>query len=168
MSKSLPIPKFSQQGAAINAEVLEHSSEETLASRLREVIGSESVASFARRSGVGESVLRKYLDGAQPNANSVLLMSDAGGCTTDWLIAGRLPRMRADVRPPSRPANQTEIPSEESSDEFELLKRYRQADSEQKATVRTLLDAIANPGGMAWYRVGEAITRIANIFPRKH
>jgi hypothetical protein len=168
MSKYLPIPKFSQQGAAINPEVLERSSEETLASRLREVIGSESVASFARRSEVGESALRKYLDGAQPNANSVLLMSDAGGCTTDWLISGRTPRMRADVRPPCTPADQTEMLSAESSDEFELLKRYRQADSEQKATVRALLEAIAHPGGMAWYRLGEAITRIANIFPRKH
>lgn len=112
-------------------------------------------------------MLRKYLDGAQPNAKSVLLMSDAVGCTTDWLIAGRLPKMRAFVRPPSTPADQTEILSAESSDETELLKRYRQADSEQKATVRTLLDAIAHPGGMAWYRVGEAIALIANIFPRK-
>ncbi len=38
--------------------------EETLADRLQMIIGSESVASFAQRSGVGESLLRKYLNGA--------------------------------------------------------------------------------------------------------
>lgn len=166
MPEAPSLPIDSLHVAVSGSDRIVGSLEGTLAARLREVIGSESVAAFARRSGVGESVLRKYLDGAQPNANSVLLMCDAGGCTTDWLIAGRLPRMRADVSP-SSPEDQTETLSSESSDEFELLKRYRQADIEQRATVRALLEAIANPGGMAWYRVGEAITRIANIFPRK-
>jgi transcriptional regulator with XRE-family HTH domain len=137
--------------------------EETLADRLQMIIGSESVASFARRSGVGESVLRKYLNGASPNSNNLVLMADAGGCYVDWLACGRPPIMRAD------PVAGTERDGEASDteDEFLLLKRYRAADDDEKAAVRALLEAIANPGGGAWYRVGQAITSIANIFPRK-
>ncbi len=133
--------------------------EETLADRLKMIIGSESVASFARRSGVGESVLRKYLNGASPNSNNLVLMADAGGCYVDWLACGRPPIMRAD------PAADTA--RSDTEDEFLLLKRYRTADEEEKAAVRALLEAIANPGGGAWFRVGQAITSIANIFPRK-
>jgi hypothetical protein len=137
--------------------------EETLADRLQMIIGSESVASFARRSGVGESVLRKSLTGASPNSNNLVLMADAGGCYVDWLACGRPPIMRAD------PVAGTERDGEASDteDEFLLLKRYRAADDDEKAAVRALLEAIANPGGGAWYRVGQAITSIANIFPRK-
>lgn len=137
--------------------------EETLATRLITIIGSESVASFARRSGVGESLLRKYLNGSQPNASNLVLLADAGGCTIDWLAAGRPPRMRADS---CLNSNEENNPSA-IGDEFVLLKRYREAGVDQKAAVMVLLEAIENPGGMAWYRVGEAISRIANFFPRK-
>ncbi len=133
--------------------------EETLADRLQMIIGSESVASFARRSGVGESLLRKYLNGALPNSNNLVLLADAAGCYVDWLACGRPPIMRVD------PAAGTECSDTEG--EFLLLKRYRAADDDEKAAVRALLDAIANPGGGAWFRVGQAITSIANIFPRK-
>lgn len=137
--------------------------DETLASRLLMIIGSESVASFSRRSGVGESLLRKYLNGAQPNASNLILLADAGGCTIDWLAAGRQPRMRTAISADLSDATDPIA----ISDEFVLLKRYREADTDQKAAVMAVLDAITNPGGMAWYRAGEAIARIANIFPRK-
>ena len=139
------------------------STDEALADRLQMIIGSESVASFARRCGVGESLLRKYLNGALPNSKNLVLLADAGGCYVDWLASGRPPRMRAD------PAASTAQVDEKSvaEDEFLLLKRYRSADVDQKAAVRALLEAIANPGGGAWYRAGQAITSIANIFPRK-
>ncbi len=141
----------------------ENPDNETLAMRLTTVIGSESVASFARRSGVGESLLRKYLNGSQPNASNLVLLAKAGGCTIDWLVAGYPPRMRADIRiEPTEQNSNSPI-----GDEFMLLKSFREADADQRAAVMALLEAIANPGGMAWYRVGEAITRIANIFPRK-
>lgn len=140
-----------------------HFLDETLASRLLIIIGSESVSAFARRSGVGESLVRKYLNGAQPSAGNLVLLADAGACTIDWLAAGRLPKVRAERQ--SQPSSGP-MPSAES-DEFVLLQRYRQADIEQRAAVMALLDAITNPGGMSWYRAGEAITRIANIFPRK-
>ncbi len=134
-----------------------------LSTRLAQIIGSESVASFARRSGVGESLLRKYLKGAQPNAQNLVLLADAGGASVDWLATGRLPRTRAEVHlafPESSSAAT-------GNDEFLILTRYRQADPEQRAAIHALLEAIANPGGMAWYKLGEAIAKIANIFPRK-
>lgn len=62
-----------------------------LADRLQRIIGSESVAPFARRSGVGESLLRKYLNGALPNSNNLVLRADASGCYVDWLACGRPP-----------------------------------------------------------------------------
>jgi hypothetical protein len=139
------------------------STDEALADRLQRIIGSESVASFARRSGVGESLLRKYLNGALPNSNNLVLLADAGGCYVDWLASGRPPRMRAD-----RIASTTQVDDKSvAEDEFLLLKRYRAADDDQKAAVRALMEAIANPGGGAWYRAGQAITSIANIFPGK-
>ena len=137
--------------------------EETLATRLAQMIGSESVASFARRSGIGESLLRKYLNGAQPNAQNLVRMADVGGASVDWLASGRLPRTRAEVT--SADSGNSDLNT--GNDEFLLITRYRQADAEQKVAVRALLEAIANPGGMAWYRVGEAIAKIANIFPVK-
>ena len=135
------------------------STDEALADRLQRIIGSESVASFARRSGVGESLLRKYLNGALPNSNNLVLMADAAGCYVDWLACGRPPIMRVDS------VVGTEYSGTE--DEFLLLKRYRAADDDEKAAVRVLLEAIANPGGGAWFRAGQAITSVANIFPRK-
>ena len=137
--------------------------EESLADRLQMIIGSESVASFSRRSGVGESLLRKYLNGALPNSNNLVLLADAGGCYVDWLACGRPPRMRAE---PAADMGQGDDASV-AEDEFLLLKRYRAAADDQKAAVRALLEAIANPGGGTWYRAGQAITSIANIFPRK-
>lgn len=138
-------------------------SEDTLAMRLEQIIGSESVASFARRSGVGESLLRKYLKGAQPNAQNLVLLADAGGASVDWLAAGRFPRMRAEMQ-----SNISDDPIVATgNDEFKLITCYRQASPDQKAAVNALLEAIAHPGGIAWFRVGEAVARIANIFPRK-
>lgn len=128
---------------------------ETIATRLLETIGDESVASFAKRSGVGESLLRKYLSGSQPSAENLLKLADAGAVNVAWLIDGRLPI----ALPLTGPAEGVSDPSES-----QLLVRYRAANDLQKDAVQKLLDAIANPGGMAWYRVGQAISKIANIF----
>lgn len=153
--------KAPKKGAETSVE--QPSVDETLADRLKMIIGSESVASFARRSGVGESLLRKYLSGALPNSNNLVLLADAGGCYVDWLACGRPPIMRA------APATGAELTDGASGaeDEFLLLKRYRAATDEERSAVQALLDAIANPSGGAWYRAGQAITSIANIFPRK-
>lgn len=68
--------------------------ESELKDRLRSVMGEESQASFARRSGVAESVLRKYLAGAQPSTDRLVAMADAAGVSIEWLAAGRGSRSR--------------------------------------------------------------------------
>jgi transcriptional regulator with XRE-family HTH domain len=136
----------------------------TIASRLQKAIGSESVASFAKRSGVGESLLRKYLAGSQPGAENLLKLADAAAVNVAWLIDGRQPQA---MPIPDQPEGESGLLTESDSSESRLLVRYREASDLEKEAVEKLLDAIANPGGMAWYRVGEAISKIANIFPRK-
>ena len=67
-------------------------------SRIREVIGEESVSSFSRRCGVGESTLRNLFSGASPRADILVSIANAGGVTVDWLATGRLPKTRVDLR----------------------------------------------------------------------
>jgi transcriptional regulator with XRE-family HTH domain len=129
-----------------------------LASRLAQLIGDESLTSFAKRSGINESLLRKYLKGAQPNARNLARMAEAGGTTVAWLVTGQSSRSQDEALPEAH-AGTT------GHEEALLLNRYRQADAEQKQVVHLLLETIANPGVMAWIRFGAAITRIANIFP---
>lgn len=72
--------------------------EETeLAKRLLLVIGDEPRASFARRCGLPESLVRKYLAGAMPSADRLVAIADAAGVTVDWLATGREPRLRRDL-----------------------------------------------------------------------
>jgi len=68
--------------------------ESQLCNRLREVIGEESVASFSRRCSIGDSTLRKYLDGAAPSAINLVAIADAGNVNIEWLAAGRGPKLR--------------------------------------------------------------------------
>ena len=61
-----------------------------LAARLKRLIGDHSVAFFARKCGVAESVLRTYLnDGRMPPLDKALVIAVAGGVTVDWLATGR-------------------------------------------------------------------------------
>jgi transcriptional regulator with XRE-family HTH domain len=68
--------------------------ESELASRLRDAIGAESQAGFARRAGVGESLLRQYLGGAMPSTDRLVLLADAANVNIEWLAAGRGPKVR--------------------------------------------------------------------------
>ena len=79
--------------------------------RLREVIGDESVTAFARRCGVGESLMRAYLSGSIPTSDKLLAIADAASVSIEWLVAGRGPMLRRDLvaaqaapAPPPTPA----------------------------------------------------------------
>lgn len=137
----------------------------SIAYRLAMIIGTESVASFSRRTGIGQALIRKYLSGSLPHANNLVILADAGSCTVDWLAAGRLPRFRAELFGfgESTENNNTATVSEEQW----LLKHYREVSEDEKLAIRRLVEAIISPGGVAWYKVGEAISRVANIFPKK-
>lgn len=67
-----------------------------LGARMKALIGQESVSSFARRCGLGESVLRSYLaDHRMPALDKALAIAIAAGVTLDWLATGRSSRTTA-------------------------------------------------------------------------
>lgn len=69
--------------------------ESDFTSRLRECIGEEPVASFARRCGFSEGLVRAYLKGEkQPGMERLVRMAEAAGVTLDWLATGRGPKRR--------------------------------------------------------------------------
>lgn len=68
---------------------------DALAARLRECIGDEPVASFARRCGIPEANLRSYLAGTnKPVYDKLARIADVAGVTLDWLATGRGPKRR--------------------------------------------------------------------------
>ena len=61
-----------------------------LAARLKWLMGSEPVASFARRCGLSESVLRSYLiDRRMSPLDKALAIATAAGVSLDWLATGQ-------------------------------------------------------------------------------
>jgi hypothetical protein len=56
--------------------------------RLKEVIGDESVLSFANRCGFGESTLRNYLGGADPSRQRVIAIARTANVNFAWLATG--------------------------------------------------------------------------------
>ena len=61
----------------------------TLKSRLIEIIGDEPIASFSRRCGFGESLMRKYLAGSLPSVTKLASIAKTSGVTIDWLATGK-------------------------------------------------------------------------------
>ena len=74
--------------------------------RIKELIG-ENRSSFARKSGVMESTLRKYEAGSKPNSDNLAAIARAGGLTVDWLATGRPPRSRSDI--PTNTTDQSNV-----------------------------------------------------------
>ncbi len=64
---------------------------DSLALRLRLLIGHESVMGFATRCGILEGLMRRYLLGSMPGAEKLKLISDNTGCSVDWLLSGEGP-----------------------------------------------------------------------------
>jgi len=65
------------------------SAADALPTRLHLLIGRESVAAFARRCGLAESVLRTYLrDGRMPPLDKAAAIAAAAGVSLDWLAGG--------------------------------------------------------------------------------
>lgn len=72
-----------------------HGVESDIGSRIASLIPEgESQNAFARRCGIGETTLRKYLDGAQPSTDRLVAMADMAGVSIEWLAAGRGSRSR--------------------------------------------------------------------------
>lgn len=57
--------------------------------RLARVIGLDSVSAFAKKCGVGESLLRSYLSGRSlPGLEAVTKIAAASGTNSYWLVTG--------------------------------------------------------------------------------
>ncbi len=93
--------------------------ESQLGNRLREVIGEESVASFSRRCSLGDSTLRKYLDGAVPSAINLVAIADAANVNIEWLAAGRGTKVRGESIPIDHAVLQ--VSANTSFDDYERL-----------------------------------------------
>ena len=72
--------------------------ESELKDRIREIIDGEAVAAFARRCGITESLVRKYLSGSQPSVENLVLLASTAGVSVEWLATGRGIRRAADMR----------------------------------------------------------------------
>lgn len=67
--------------------------ENKFSERLKNLISDESVHGFAKRSGISDSVMRKYLSGeATPGIDKALSMAESLGVSVGWLITGRGPK----------------------------------------------------------------------------
>lgn len=62
----------------------------SFAGRLSSIIKETPLRTFARRAGVSETVLRKYVAGkSTPNVARLVAIASAGGVTVSWLATGR-------------------------------------------------------------------------------
>lgn len=70
---------------------------EWFSERLNIAIGKESSRSFARRTGLSETVMRKYLSGeSTPNVERLVSIASAAGVSVGWLTAGEGATLPAD------------------------------------------------------------------------
>lgn len=56
--------------------------------QLRQLIGNGSVSAFARKVNLGESLIRKYLNGSDPGLSKVVQIALACDVSVEWLAFG--------------------------------------------------------------------------------
>lgn len=66
--------------------------------RLKSVISTEPLTSFAKRCGFSEATLRKYLNGATPGIDKIAAIAKQNGLNIDWLLTGEYPQYKHDLR----------------------------------------------------------------------
>lgn len=60
----------------------------SFADRMRELIGTHGVSAFARKVGLGESLIRKYLNGSEPSLARANQIAEKANCSLEWLASG--------------------------------------------------------------------------------
>lgn len=63
----------------------------TFAQRIEIALSGEKPGSFAKRTGIGDSTIRRYLAGTMPGVDKLLELATALDVTLDWLAAERGP-----------------------------------------------------------------------------
>ncbi len=96
VNKGSPKNRNSRASSDSGVPILSEESE-LFGARLREVIGKESVRSFAAKCGLSDSLVNAYIKGQkEPGLVNLLKMSLVGGVLVDWLATGRPPKTRAE------------------------------------------------------------------------
>lgn len=105
----------------------------SLSERLLELIGSQSVRSFAQSIGVSETGVRKYLKGAVPGLDIALRIADQCGVNLEWLATGKGPKHPTDLHqkdgsgvtfPAREPTSENSLKLNEFNEEFVLVPGY--------------------------------------------
>lgn len=78
--------------------------------RLRRLIGKQSISSFARKVGLGESLIRKYLAGSEPSLSKAEQIAKHTQVTLQWLATGS--------GQPDRYTDQVDMPAMELATEL--------------------------------------------------
>jgi len=91
--------------------------------RLRELVAMLGTASaLAKKAGISQSGLHRYLSGGEPTRKVLIALAEAGGVNLDWLMTGKGPvnsrqapgadsLTRVNLYTPPEPVNDTVIPS---------------------------------------------------------
>lgn len=58
------------------------------AERLQSLIGEGSISAFARKVGLSEALIRKYLKGAEPGVARANQIAMGANCSLEWLATG--------------------------------------------------------------------------------
>ncbi|EAR09318.1 helix-turn-helix domain-containing protein [Reinekea blandensis] len=80
------MPVFTEQPYLSETETSDSGS--TFADRLSELIGDASVSAFARRVGLSESLIRKYLKGSEPSLSRADQIARRANVSLEWLATG--------------------------------------------------------------------------------
>lgn len=104
--------------------------EESITDRIASLVDGSSVAAFARKCGVSETVMRKYLNGAMPGSDKLIQIAEANGVSVQWLATGR------ELPPPQSP-----LEIMERAHEHELQSIYQNLSSEPISGPQGLEDA---------------------------
>ncbi|MDG4595524.1 MAG: helix-turn-helix transcriptional regulator [Candidatus Contendobacter sp.] len=127
--------------------------------RLREVVGKESVRSFARRAGMAEGTLRQYLSGRRyPDLDFLAAITSAADVSLLWLATGegdKRPRAAGVTREDSGDYTRTEVDETalkralEAVEEALALAEKAVEPGKKAGIVAAVYTALARPGSAA-------------------
>ncbi|MDN6860738.1 helix-turn-helix transcriptional regulator [Pseudomonas sp. CAN2814] len=106
--------------------------------RLHLAIGDQSVLAFAKRCGISDSLVRKYLGGSLPGMDNLVTLATAAGVSIEWLATGEGEMRRSSGRSPR--------PRDEADEEYAHVPLY---------------DARISAGHGVWSQGAEVLTHLA-------
>lgn len=123
---------------------------EAFGERLKLVIGSESLRSFAKRCSMSDGLLGAYIRGEKsPGLDRLVAIADAGSVMIDWLATGRPPKTRAEWRARVSPTPTSEGAFDGRRDMLEAVLRVAEHKIRNNQVDRHVIDA-AIVGAPSW------------------